>query len=88
MKDTAYCPDAFNYQRRSSRPVQVGSIGIGGEHPIRVQSMTTTNTLDVDATVAQSIRMIEVGCELVRITAPSKRDAEALEHIALSLIHI
>ena len=55
MKDTAYCPDAFNYQRRSSRPVQVGSIGIGGEHPIRVQSMTTTNTLDVDATVAQSI---------------------------------
>ena len=85
MKDTAYCPDAFNYQRRSSRPVQVGNIGIGGEHPIRVQSMTTTNTLDVDATVAQSIRMIEVGCELVRITAPSKRDAEALELIAQQL---
>ncbi len=85
MKDTAYCPDAFNYQRRSSRPVKVGNIGIGGDHPIRVQSMTTTNTLDVDATVAQSIRMIEVGCELVRITAPSRRDAEALELIAQQL---
>ena len=63
----------------------MGQIGIGGDQPIRVQSMTTTDTMDVAATVAQSIRMIDVGCELVRITAPSKRDAEALGDIMTKL---
>ena len=52
-----------------------------GDHPIRVQSMTTTDTMDTDATVAQSIRMIEAGCELVRITAPSRKEAENLAEI-------
>ncbi|MCB0782976.1 MAG: (E)-4-hydroxy-3-methylbut-2-enyl-diphosphate synthase, partial [Flavobacteriales bacterium] len=56
-------------------------IGIGGDHPIRVQSMTTTDTMDTDTTVAQSIRMIEAGCELVRITAPSRKEAENLAEI-------
>ena len=77
MMHQDYCPDAFNYQRRATREVNVGAVGLGGEHPIRVQSMTTTDTMDVPGTVAQSIRMIEAGCELVRITAPSKRDARA-----------
>ena len=85
MMHQDYCPDAFNYQRRATREVNVGAVGLGGEHPIRVQSMTTTDTMDVPGTVAQSIRMIEAGCELVRITAPSKRDAESLGLIANEL---
>jgi (E)-4-hydroxy-3-methylbut-2-enyl-diphosphate synthase len=59
----------------------VGDLGIGGSNPIRIQSMTTTDTMDTAATVAQSIRMIEAGCELVRITAPSIKDAENLQNI-------
>ena len=76
-----YCPSLTRYERWRTREVRIGNIGIGGEHPIRVQSMTTTDTMDTDATVAQSIRMIEAGCELVRITAPSKKDAENLSVI-------
>ena len=85
MSQNSYCPDRFNYARRQTHEVRVGQIGIGGDQPIRVQSMTTTNTMDVEATVAQSVRMIDVGCELVRITAPSKRDAEALGDIVAKL---
>ena len=85
MTHDAYCPDPFNYQRRNTREVKIGSSALGGNNPIRVQSMTTTDTLDVPATVAQSIRMIEAGCELVRITAPSKRDAKALGAISEGL---
>ena len=85
MSQNSYCPDRFNYARRRTQEVRVGQIGIGGDQPIRVQSMTTTDTMDVAATVAQSIRMIDVGCELVRITAPSKRDAEALGDIMTKL---
>ena len=59
----------------------VGKVGVGGDNPIRVQSMTTTDTMDTQATVEQSIRMIEAGCEIVRITAPSKKDAENLQNI-------
>ena len=57
-----YCASLTAYQRYKSHEVQVGSIGVGGENPIRLQSMTTTNTMDTDATVAQSIRMIDAGC--------------------------
>lgn len=59
----------------------IGSIGVGGDNPIRVQSMTTTDTMDTQATVEQSIRMIDAGCEIVRITAPSKKEAENLQNI-------
>jgi len=76
-----YCPNPIGYERFQTREVKIGSVGMGGNHPIRVQSMTTTDTKDTEATVEQSIRMIEVGCELVRITAPSKRDAENLAPI-------
>lgn len=65
--------------------VMVGKLGFGAHHPIRIQSMTTTDTMDTDGTVAQSIRMIEAGCELVRITAPSKKDAENLRLIQAAL---
>ncbi|MBP6311546.1 MAG: (E)-4-hydroxy-3-methylbut-2-enyl-diphosphate synthase [Flavobacteriales bacterium] len=80
-----YCPSLFQYERWNTRSVQVGDVGIGGGNPIRVQSMTTTDTMDTAATVAQSIRMIEAGCELVRITAPSKKEAENLALIKKQL---
>ena len=76
-----YCASLTAYKRYKSHEVKIGAIGIGGDNPIRLQSMTTTNTMDTEATVAQSIRMIEAGCELVRITAPSKREAENLLNI-------
>jgi (E)-4-hydroxy-3-methylbut-2-enyl-diphosphate synthase len=64
--------------RRPTREVMVGRVGVGGSNPIRVQSMTTTLTKDVDATVAQTIRLVEAGCEIVRITTPTVQDARAL----------
>ena len=64
----------------------IGGVGFGGNNPIRVQSMTTTDTMDTIATVEESIRMIKAGCELVRITAPSKRDAENLKNIKEELL--
>lgn len=76
-----YCPSLTSYERWVSREVNIGGLKLGGANPIRIQSMTTTDTMDTAATVAQSIRMIEAGCELVRITAPSKRDAENLANI-------
>ena len=80
-----YCPSLTRYERWRTREVKIGGIGIGGSDPIRVQSMTTTDTMDTAATVAQSIRMIEAGCELVRITAPSKKEAENLAVIKKEL---
>jgi len=68
-----------------SNIVQIGDVALGGNNPVRIQSMTSTNTLDTDATVAQSIRMIDAGCELVRITAPGEREAFALETIKKQL---
>ena len=76
-----YCNSLTNYSRFKSREVKVGNIGIGGSNPIRIQSMTTTDTMDTIATVEESIRMIDAGCELVRITAPSKKEALNLKNI-------
>lgn len=76
-----YCNSLINYQRKVTKEVKVGSTAIGGNNPIRIQSMTTTDTMDVEATVDQSIRMIDAGSELVRITAPSKKEAEELQKI-------
>jgi (E)-4-hydroxy-3-methylbut-2-enyl-diphosphate synthase len=70
-----------------SRVVKIGNLPMGGEFPIRIQSMTTTNTLDTEATVAQAIRMIKAGCELVRITAQGVREAENLYNIKQELIN-
>ncbi|HKK40063.1 MAG TPA: (E)-4-hydroxy-3-methylbut-2-enyl-diphosphate synthase [Cryomorphaceae bacterium] len=77
----SYCPNPLAYERFQTRTVKIGSVEMGGDNPIRVQSMTTTDTMDTEGSIAQSIRMIEVGCELVRITAPSKKDAENLQSI-------
>ena len=77
----SYCNSLTKYSRSRTREVMVGNVGVGGDNPIRIQSMTTTDTMDTQATVEQSIRMIEAGCEIVRITAPSKKDAENLQNI-------
>ena len=76
-----YCRDLYNYQRFPTREVMVGDIPIGKDNPIRVQSMTTTDTMDTKSTIAQSIRMIDAGCEIVRITAPSIKEAKNLKMI-------
>ena len=76
-----YCKDISNYQRFPTREVMVGDIAIGNDNPIRVQSMTTTDTMDTKGTIAQSIRMIDAGCEIVRITAPSIKEAKNLKMI-------
>lgn len=80
-----FCNSLTSYSRFKTRIVKVGgvpiAIGIGGDNPIRLQSMTTTDTMNTKATVEQSIRMIKAGCELVRITAPSKNEAENLLNI-------
>src|SRR6201998_2679697 len=76
-----YCESMTAYVRRKSRVVNIGDVPLGGDNPIRVQSMTTTDTLDTIGTVEQSIRMIEAGCEYVRITAPSLKEAENLLNI-------
>ncbi len=76
-----YCNSLTEYSRFNTRTVNVGNVKIGGENPIVIQSMTTTNTMDTIATVEQSIKMFEAGSELVRITAPSLKDAENLQNI-------
>mgnify|MGYP002039480091 CR=1 FL=1 len=86
MNNYKYCNSLIKYSRRVSREVMIGSIPLGGENPIRIQSMTTTNTLDTKATVEQSIRMIDAGCEYVRVTAPSKKEAYNLLNIKNMLL--
>ncbi len=76
-----YCNSLTQYSRLKTREVKVGNLLLGNFHPIRVQTMTTTDTMDTMATVEQSIRCIEAGAELVRITAPSKKEAENLLNI-------
>ena len=76
-----YCPSLTRYQRWQTREVMVGNVGVGGKNPIRIQSMTTTDTLDTIGTIDQSIRMINAGCEIVRVTAPSVKEAENLQAI-------
>src|SRR5215471_12020829 len=73
-----YCESLAGYKRLKTREVKIGDLLLGNFHPIRVQTMTTTDTMDTIATVEQSIRCIEAGSELVRITAPSKKEAENL----------
>jgi len=73
-----YCSSLSRYKRLPTREVKVGGLLIGNGNPIRIQTMTTTDTMDTEATVAQTIRCIEAGAELVRITAPSKKEAENL----------
>jgi (E)-4-hydroxy-3-methylbut-2-enyl-diphosphate synthase len=76
-----YCESLTEYQRLTTREVTVGNLILGGQYPVRVQTMTTTDTMDTMATVEQCIRCIDAGAEMVRITAPSKNEAENLQVI-------
>ena len=78
--------DPFRPRRRATRVVSVGDVEIGGDHPIRIQSMTNTDTMDTQATVDQVTALAEAGCEIVRVTAPSIRDAENLREIRKALV--
>ena len=80
-----YCNSLTQYTRYKTREVFVGDIPLGGKNPIRIQSMTTTDTMNTIATVEQTIRMVEAGCEYVRITAPSINEAKNLEEIKKEL---
>src|ERR1051326_7246371 len=76
-----YSESLTQYKRLATKEVKIGDLLLGNFHPVRIQTMTTTDTMDTLATVEQSIRCIEAGAELVRITAPSKKDAENLLNI-------
>jgi len=76
-----YCESLTQYKRRKSREVYIGDVPLGGNNPIRVQSMTTVDTMDTMGSVEQVLRMVEAGCEYVRITAPSIKEAQNLENI-------
>lgn len=81
MDKDLYCNSLVKYSRFKTREVMVGGLAFGGDNPIRLQSMTTTDTMNTAESVAQSVRMIDAGCELVRLTAPSKKEAYNLQDI-------
>jgi len=81
-----FCPSPWSYQRRQTREVKVGKIGVGGPNPIRVQSMLTCDTMDTEACIQQTLDLVAVGCEIVRITAPTVNDAKNLKPIREGLL--
>ncbi|MGH8100094.1 MAG: (E)-4-hydroxy-3-methylbut-2-enyl-diphosphate synthase [Chthoniobacterales bacterium] len=85
MRTTNYCQSPFVYRRRQTREVKVGNVGVGGDNSIRVQSMITCDTMDTEMSIQQTIELANVGCEIVRITAPTVKDARNLEHIVKGL---
>lgn len=85
MSNKIYCANLFSRERFLTSEVKIGELIMGGNNPIRVQSMTTADTMDTKKSVEESIRMIDAGCELVRLTAPSKKEAENLANIKAEL---
>jgi (E)-4-hydroxy-3-methylbut-2-enyl-diphosphate synthase len=85
MRELLYCASPFVYQRRLTREVKVGNVGIGGANPIRVQSMITSDTMDTELSIQQTMELAKVGCEIVRITAPTVKDSRNLENIVNGL---
>ncbi len=83
---TGYCTSPYRYTRRPTREVKVGKVGIGGPNPIVVQSMITCDTMDTAASVKQTLDLVKVGCQLVRITAPTVKDAANLQNIKKELL--
>ncbi len=83
--DLSFCPSLTHYSRRTTRIVTVGGVAIGGGNPIRVQSMLTSDTRDADACVQEALGLAEAGCEIVRVTAQTRKIAENLEKIATGL---
>src|SRR6266542_3308889 len=85
MSELSYCENPFVYHRRKTREAKVGNVGIAVDNPIRFQSMNTCKTMDTEASIQQTIELANVGCEIVRITAPTVKDACNLEHIVKGL---
>jgi (E)-4-hydroxy-3-methylbut-2-enyl-diphosphate synthase len=85
MRELSFCENPFVYRRRKTREVKIGIVGVGGDNPIRVQSMITCDTMDTGASIQQTIELVNVGCEIVRITAPTVKDARNLEQIVKGL---
>src|ERR1700690_270712 len=85
MTHMSYTASRFRTVRRHTAEVMVGQVGVGGGHPIRLQSMTTSDTQDVAATVRQCVALAEVGCEIVRVTAPNVQAAKCLRDIRAQL---
>jgi (E)-4-hydroxy-3-methylbut-2-enyl-diphosphate synthase len=85
MRELLYCASPFAYCRRLTRSVKVGNVGIGGANPIRLQSMITSDTMDTELSIQQTMELAKVGCEIVRITAPTVKDARNLENISQGL---
>ncbi len=81
----SYCSNPFHYERRKTREVKLGNVGVGGDNPIRVQSMITCDTMDTNASIQQTLELAQAGCEIVRITAPTVKDARNLEQIVKGL---
>lgn len=86
MSNLLYCSNLLVRKRYLTREISIGNLKLGGNNPIRLQSMTTADTMNTEASVEESIRMIDAGCELVRLTAPSKKEAENLGVIRKKLI--
>src|SRR5258707_1342112 len=80
-----YCENPLQFHRRLSREVGVGNVGVGGNNPIRVQSMITCDTMDTEMSIQQTMELANVGCEIVRITAPTVKDSRNLENIVKGL---
>ena len=80
-----YCESFYEYRRRKTRVVQIGKIAVGGDNPVRVQSMITCDTMDTEQSIQQTLDLAAVGCEIVRITAPTVKDAANLQHIVAGL---
>jgi (E)-4-hydroxy-3-methylbut-2-enyl-diphosphate synthase len=86
MSSAPFCFDSMRYRRRLSREVKVGNVSVGGRNPIRIQSMITCDTMDTDACIKQTMELAAVGCEIVRITAPTVKDAQNLQFIKRGLL--
>ncbi len=86
MRHASFCPDPFSYRRRLTREVKVGRVGVGAHYPIRVQSMITCDTMDTEACIRQTTELANAGCEIVRITAPTVKDAQNLRYIKKGLL--
>src|ERR1700719_1230499 len=80
-----YCENPLQFRRRASREVRVGNVGIGGNNPMRVQSMITCDTMETEMSIDQTMELANVGCEIVRITAPTVKDSRNLENIVKGL---
>ncbi|MBK3517269.1 (E)-4-hydroxy-3-methylbut-2-enyl-diphosphate synthase [Carboxylicivirga marina] len=80
-QEPLYCEDLFNYHRNPTRKVVVGNTAIGGDSPIQIQSMTTTNSMDAEATAKQVMSIVDAGADIVRITTQGRSEAHNLEHV-------